>query len=176
LQSQIIRGTFLGLPGEIRNQIYAYVIYPELDAITIVNCTKPEHLAASVLHLPLFRASHQIRAEALSYLCATFGIKILGLETANVFFSCAGTAISEIKTLVLVQPVMGISESNESWERVEKFFAFLGQMRELEAFRLDGVGKMHPIGMNADYEEFVRRVIGLGERKVEVRVGYWKRG
>jgi len=127
--------------------------------LTIANCAKPEHLAASVLHHPLFRTCAQIRAEALSYLCANIPLRILGLQTANVFFSCARDAISEIKSLVLVQAAMGIS-----WDKVGKFFEALEMMHMLVEMRLEVVKE------GGEYAEFVRQLETLRERGVDVQV------
>jgi len=135
------------------------MVYPDLPLLTIANCAEPEHLAASLLHLPLFRTCAQIRTEALSYLCANIPLRILGLQTANIFFSCAGGAISEVKSLVLVQAGMGIS-----WDRVRKFFKALEIMPRLVELRLEGVEKG---GENA---EFIRELETLRERGVNVQV------
>ncbi|CAG5174739.1 uncharacterized protein ALTATR162_LOCUS10900 [Alternaria atra] len=172
---QKIDGAFLELPGEIRNKIYTMAIYPELSSIVIANCTKPEHLAASVLHLPLFRVCRQIRAECLSYICATFPLRILGLQTALLFFSCAGTAISEIKALVLVQPATSIVESKGGRDRVEHFLAALNMMDELNEMRLEGMGSMSRLGHGGEHMDFVRKVEDLSKKGVDVQVRFGKR-
>ncbi|KAG9196646.1 hypothetical protein G6011_01767 [Alternaria panax] len=170
---QKMNGAILELPGEIRNHIYAMAIYPDLSSIVIANCTKPEHLAASVLHLPLFRVCRQIRAECISYVCATFHLRILGLQTAIVFFNCAGTAVSEIKAFALVQPAMSILESTESRDRVNYFFAALDRMDELNEVILEGTGRMPTLEQGEKQMEFVRRLkdFSQGGMNVQVRFG-----
>ena len=160
----------MDLPGELRNQIYAYIIYPDLPSLMIANCARPEHLAASVLHLPLFRICRQVRAEALSYLCANIPLRILGLQTANVFFSCVGSAVSNVKSLVLVQAAMGIQGSKESGERVDKFFRALDMMHELAEMKLEGVGEMLNLEKGREHAEFVRRVEAMRERGITVHI------
>jgi hypothetical protein len=168
MQSQRIHGAFLELPGEIRNQIYALVIYPELSSIVIANCTKAEHLAASVLHLSPFRICRQIRAECLSYVCANFSLTFLTLQTANLFFSCVGPAISEIKAFVLVQPVIA-SKSKESRDRVERFLAALEEMDQLAEVVLEKTGKSSALEESEEHGDLMRKVEDLSMRGVKVR-------
>lgn len=172
MQSQKTHGAFLELPGEIRNMIYAMAIYPELSSLVIANCTKPEHLAASVLHLSAFRVCRQIRAECLSYICANFSLKFLGLQTADLFFWCAGPAISEIKAFVLVQPCIA-SKSKQSGDRSERFLAALDKMDQLTEVVLEETAKVLALEKNEEQNEFTRRVEALSKRgvKVQVRVG-----
>ncbi|KAI2482780.1 hypothetical protein Ptr902_05097 [Pyrenophora tritici-repentis] len=166
IQCTTLRGKFLDLPGEIRNQIYSYIIYPDLHSVTIANCAIPEHLAASVLHLPLFRTSHQIRAEALSYLCANIPLRILGVRTANVFFSWAGSAVSDIKSLTIAQVVLDVRRDN-----VDKFFEVLDTMHGLVEVRLEIVEKFETLEKCKENVEFMRRIKTLEERGVHVWVG-----
>lgn len=169
MQSQKIHGAFLELPGEIRNQIYAMVIYPELSSLVIANCTKPEHLAASVLHLSTFRICRQIRAECLSYICANFSLKFLGLQTADLFFWCAGPAISEIKAFVLVQPYI-TPKSKQSGDRMERFLAALDKMDQLTEVILEETRKTLALEKSEEQNEFTRRVEALSKRGVKVQV------
>lgn len=174
MQPQKTDCAFLELPGEIRNHIYAMAIYPELSSIVIVNCTKPEHLAVSVLNLPLFRVSRQIRAECLSYMCSRFPIRILGLQAAIVFFSCAGPATSEIKALTLMQPAMSILESKGSRDTVEHFFAALNRMEDLNELVLEDIGRSPMLEQSGKELEFVRRVKDLSKRGLDVKVRFGK--
>jgi hypothetical protein len=160
---------FLNLPGEIRNQIYAMTIYPDLTSIVIANCIEPKHLAASVLHLPLFRVSRQIRAECFSYLCATFPLKIFGLSTATLFFSCAGPAVSEIKALVLVQTAVIFLENKKSRDKVEQFFAALKKMYQLKELGFEGTGDVTVLEQGGN---FARRLEDLRRRGVDVQVKF----
>jgi hypothetical protein len=147
-------------------------IYPELSMIVIANCTKPEHLAASVLHLPVFRVCRQIRAECLSYLCANFSFKFFGLKTADLFFSCAGTAVSEIKAFVLLQSIHGLLVSGEDRNRIERFFAAIDVMDRLVEVRLVETEKVVVLVEGGELDQFIKRVKGLSERGVNVHVGW----
>ncbi|KAF1935177.1 hypothetical protein EJ02DRAFT_460600 [Clathrospora elynae] len=164
-----IRGQFLALPGEIRNQIYL-----ALSSLTIANCSKHEHLAASALHRPLFRASGQIRTEALAYLCATHKLQILGIGTANLFFECAGEAIKQVKQIVIVQAASEIVGTRASEERVERLFGYLGETGALKGVKVveEGVEMMYDSGEGGEHAGFLRRVEGLRERGVDVVVGF----
>ncbi|KZM21646.1 hydrolase [Ascochyta rabiei] len=75
---------FLSLPGEVRNLIYSYAIFPSLETITIF------HHADTFLTLPVFRVSRQVRQEAVSYLCTEHTVYLSGLNVANDFFSAVG--------------------------------------------------------------------------------------
>ncbi|KAF1943382.1 hypothetical protein EJ02DRAFT_453290 [Clathrospora elynae] len=172
-----IRGQFLALPGEIRNQIYAYAIYPALSSLTIANCSKREHLAASALHQPLFRASRQIRTEALSYLCATHTLQILGIGTANLFFECAGEAIKQVKQIVIVQAASEIVGMPACEESIERLFGYLEEAEALKGVRMveEGVGKIFDFGEGEEHAGVLRRVGGLRERGVHVVVEFGDR-
>jgi hypothetical protein len=76
--------TILSLPGEVRNLIYSFTIYPSLTRLSISN------QADVVLSLSIFRISRQIRSEALSYLCTEKQIFFSGLRVANDFFATIG--------------------------------------------------------------------------------------
>jgi uncharacterized protein YecE (DUF72 family) len=147
-------------------------IYPELSSIVIANCTKPEHLAASVLHFPVFRVCRQIRAECLSYICANFSFKFLGLQTAVLFFSCAGTAVSEIKAFVLVQSVVSLSVSGEDRDRIERFFAAIDVMDRLVEVRLVETEIFRLLVKGGEHDQFITRVKDLSERGVDVHSGF----
>lgn len=93
-----------------------------------------------MLHLPLFRTCRQIRSETLSYLCANLPLKILGIETANVFFDMIGIAIREVTTLTVVQPVDEISSA--SWAVMERFFCFMDRAKGLRELWVENLGDM----------------------------------
>lgn len=158
--------TFLDLPGEIRNQIYAYYTYPELDPITISNCTKPEHFGEAVLRPPLFRVSRQVRAEALSYLCANHTFKFFSLQAAVLFFSYMGIASSEIKSLVLMQLVL----EEGSQEMVDKFFSALEKMSALSEVNLDQFAHTTGLHQRDQCVDFIGRLDKLRAREVVVHI------
>ncbi|EUC38594.1 hypothetical protein COCCADRAFT_32254 [Bipolaris zeicola 26-R-13] len=164
------RATFLHLPGELRNQIYAYTIYPNMGSILLVNCNKPEHFGATILHLPIFRTCRQIRAETLSYLCATFQLRFFGIHSAVVFFSLAGKAAAEIRSLVVIRPVLVEQHYEESKETVERFFSVLETMSELSEMQLEKLADWTMPGQRDAKLEFARRLGKLRERHVAVRV------
>ncbi|KAH8731534.1 hypothetical protein GQ44DRAFT_767400 [Phaeosphaeriaceae sp. PMI808] len=132
---------FLQLPGEIRNIIYAQIVFPELSSLIISfgNIRRQRHFAKSVLRHPLFRTSHQVRVETLSYLCATKHLKILGVETAIAFFHCIGGAYRHLKRITLAQ--LSITGRPLVREQYSLLFYFLDQATELRAFTLE-VGRI----------------------------------
>ena len=164
------RVTFLDLPGELRNQIYAYSIYPDLPSILVANCTKPEHFGATLVHLPIFRTCRQIRAETLSYLCATFQLGFLGIHDAVLFFSLAGEAVLEIKSLVMIRPVLVEEEYKECKETVEQFFSALETMSKLSEMRLEGLANWTMPHQRDAKSEFAMRLEKLRERHVAVHI------
>ncbi|KAH9860351.1 hypothetical protein J1614_011682 [Plenodomus biglobosus] len=162
---------FLDLPGELRNQIYAYAVCPNLAIIQISSCTRPEHLGSGVLSPAIFRASRQVRAEALSYLCATKLFQFHGIQCANVFFTVIGPAISEIKDILVEQPASELLRTTASRASVASFFAFIEQATALEVLEVSGLGRMLSIGNGGVHGEFLRSLARVGERGV--KVGHW---
>ncbi|EUC42226.1 hypothetical protein COCMIDRAFT_29141 [Bipolaris oryzae ATCC 44560] len=169
LKPRAARATFLDLPGELRNQIYAYSIYPDLSSIFVANCTKPEHFGATILHLPIFRTCRQIRAETLSYLCATLQLGFLGIHSAVLFFSLAGKAASEIKSLFLIEPLCIGEEYTESKETVEQFLRALEAMRELSEIQVNNIGRLTPPDQKTWFWKFTKRLEKLQERRENLR-------
>ncbi|CAO2648755.1 Nn.00g097040.m01.CDS01 [Neocucurbitaria sp. VM-36] len=166
---------FLELPGEIRNQIYFYAMYPDLESITIVNCERREHFGGTVLHLPLFRTCQQIRAEAISYLCATKNIKFLGIDTANAFFELIGETIANMKSMTLVQPASEITPLCR--ERIDRFFGSMAEAKALRKFRLEGVGKMISMEEGGEHWMFMKQVQDLREgTQVEIQLRFGQGG
>lgn len=150
-------------------------MYPELKSITLVNCEKKEHFGGTVLRLPLFRTCHQIRAEAISYLCATKSIKILGINTANAFFQLIGGMIGNIKSMTIVQPASEITPLYR--ERIDQFFGFMTEAKALRKFRLEEVGKMISLEEGGEHWMFMRRVQDLGKgTEVEIQLRFGQGG
>jgi hypothetical protein len=59
--------SFLDLPGEIRNAIYAVTIPQNKGLPYVIAWPNPSHFARTVLSSPMFRLNKQIRAEALAH-------------------------------------------------------------------------------------------------------------
>tara|TARA_R110002003_G_scaffold97_5_gene7771 strand:- start:3375 stop:4121 length:747 start_codon:yes stop_codon:yes gene_type:complete len=167
-----LNSPFLRLPGELRNLIYSYAIFPRLDAVTITHETKPEHFGKTVLSLPLFRVSHQIRAEALSYLVANKGLKICGYEAATAFFDCIGSAIKDVRAVVIAQPF--VFGQSVQVELVDLFFYFLDQAEGLQYFRSEHGLVGHPVGddlIGADAILDLNREFVLGREELVYHFG-----
>lgn len=150
-------------------------MYPDLQSLTIVNCSETAHFGGSLLHLPLFRTCRQIRGETISYICATKNIKILGIDTANAFFELIGATIGNLKSMTLVQPAREITPLY--MEQEDRFFAFMKEATALRKFQLAEVGKMISRREGGGHWEFaralVKRVEGLGEGgKVVIELQY----
>ena len=149
----------LRLPGEIRNAIYTLTIYPSLSYLTFVH--------SNLLHLPsIFRVCAQLRAEALSYLCASKELRILGIDVACKIFKSVGNAVRDAKRIVLSQPLAVLGN-----EEMNAFFDFLDRAEGLRYLRLE-------IGMVEWRAEmggldvlFLERVRGFVEEREKKGVG-----
>ncbi|KAF2033879.1 hypothetical protein EK21DRAFT_108669 [Setomelanomma holmii] len=173
-----INSPFLRLPGEIRNLIYSYGIYSRLEVVTISHETKAQHFGKTVLSLALFRVSHQIRGEALSYLVANKCIKICGIDCANAFFDCIEPALTSIKRLVIAQPSMYMKPVPR--ELVELFLYFLDQCSKLEslAWEMGMVGFPHDWEVYESWEDklLFDQVITFMENHQQIKVWFWGMG
>jgi hypothetical protein len=78
------------LPGEIRNNIYSFTLFPHHDCLLALSYSHPRDIFRTLLHSPIFRVSRQIRAEALSFLSATKDFRIPGVRTSTTFFRYLG--------------------------------------------------------------------------------------
>ncbi|KAF2854468.1 hypothetical protein T440DRAFT_234319 [Plenodomus tracheiphilus IPT5] len=166
---------FLRLPGEIRNQIYEYAIYPNLTMVQINSTDDAAHLGSNVLSPSIFRASRQVRAEAISNLCANKTFQIFRIKTANVFFDVIGSAISEIKEILLEQNASEIVCTDASKASVAKFFAFMEQASALEFFQVSSLGRIPSLRAGEVHGDFLKRMGEVEARGVRVRqwFGRW---
>lgn len=104
----------LFLPGEIRNNIYSFVIYPSLSTISLHRA--PE----AVLSLPVFAICRQMRSEAISKLCSSKSFSLFGLHTANKFFEMVGDGVSDLRLVAIRCETDWRSESGKmAVEKVE---------------------------------------------------------
>ena len=85
----------LSLPGEIRNKIYDFAIYPSLHIISLHRA--PE----TVLSLPIFAICRQMRSEAISKLCSSKSFSLSGLRTATVLFEIIGDGVSNLRYVTI---------------------------------------------------------------------------
>ncbi|KAF2134106.1 hypothetical protein P153DRAFT_353307 [Dothidotthia symphoricarpi CBS 119687] len=138
---KLCRFTFLHLPGEIRNTIYRLVLVPSGKSVLIVNHPRPRPIGFTVLDLPLFRVSHQIRAEAASLLCSEKPFEIISIRAANVVFACLGHSLESISQLTLVRPTERNGPAGQ--EDLDKFLGFMERAEGLKYLRLE-VGRVHP--------------------------------
>ncbi|KAH3904041.1 hypothetical protein HBI56_042840 [Parastagonospora nodorum] len=148
-QNQINSG-FLKLPGELRNEIYSYVIYPTLRSITIAitQKRKARHFSESVLNPGVFRICHQVRAEAISYLCSAKHLKICGSDAAIAFFDVLGDGIRGVKRISIAQPIRQGRPLPP--EQIDMLFYYLDQAASLKYFKIE-MGKIGaPYGWSKD--------------------------
>lgn len=104
----------LFLPGEIRNNIYSFIIYPSLSIISLHRA--PE----TALSLPVFAICRQMRSEAISKLCSSKSFSLFGLRTAHKFFEMVGDGVSDLRFVVIRCETDWSSESEEmAVEKVE---------------------------------------------------------
>ncbi|KAF2831881.1 hypothetical protein CC86DRAFT_365801 [Ophiobolus disseminans] len=160
----------LQLPGEIRNIIYRLAIYPDLEFLYIVRATFPFCAQTPILTLPLFDISQQLRAEALSFLCATKEFRILGIETAVPLFDNIGKAACDIKRLVL-SLFVSHREAMDTKD-IDAFFRILDQATSLRYFELEIGTYMKPYGCTREVVRsdwaFLERVSEFLERRPDV--------
>lgn len=97
----------LSLPGELRNRIYALVIYPSLLAISV------QHTPETVLSLPVFAICRQVRSEAVSKLCSSKSFSLFGLRTANTFLRMIGDGVSDLRFVTIRSETGWRTESGE---------------------------------------------------------------
>jgi len=81
---------FLNLPGELRNYIYSFIIYPHQERIAFASATDPKDLVSTLLRSPIYRTNRQIRAEALSYLCKSKTFTAINFRTAGILLEWTG--------------------------------------------------------------------------------------
>jgi hypothetical protein len=101
----------------------------------IVQGKKKCDFGKTVLNLSIFRTSHQIRAEALSYLCANKHLKVCGIDTAVAFFDCLGNATSDVKRLTVAQVIA--KDKPLPLEQIDMLFCFLDQATSLRFLKLE---------------------------------------
>lgn len=117
-----------------------------------------------------------MRAEALSYLCATKQIHVFGLATAITFLDGVGEqARAGLKRLVVFQRAKEVRDGRE----VDRFWELVAQVEKLEEFVWMGVGEEeHEEERGGEGERvgkvFRRQVERLKERgaKVEICKGF----
>lgn len=97
----------LSLPGEIRNKIYEFAIYPSLSTISLHRA--PE----TVLSLPIFAICRQMRSEAISKLCSNKSFSFSDLRTANAFFEMIGDGVSDLRFITICSEADWRSASEE---------------------------------------------------------------
>lgn len=85
-----IKHGFLTLPGELRNRIYEFSIYPNQSKLFCAHHTGPEDIFRSLLRLPIYRVNRQVRNEALSFLCASKTFTCLNISAAATFLQYIG--------------------------------------------------------------------------------------
>jgi hypothetical protein len=137
-----VNSHFLRLPGEIRNQIYDQILFPRTKVIPISHGRKAHHFGKTVLNHGIFRTSHQIRSEALSFLCATKQLQFCGSDCAIAFLDCIGNAIGDVKHITIAQPVS--QNLPMPAEQIDMLFYFFDRATSLQYLKLE-VGKLeHP--------------------------------
>jgi hypothetical protein len=128
----------LQLPGELRNQIYGYILYPRLDAIIVADMVIQHHYSRKALRLSIFRTSHQLRNEAMSFLAADKHLKICGIDSAIDFFTALGPAVADLKRISVAMTHVGHKELSD--DNLARFAGFLHRMTALKYLKLE-IGK-----------------------------------
>jgi hypothetical protein len=159
---------FLQLPAEIRLQIYSYIIYPSLKHIKIAHGGQTLGVTEKVLSPAIFRASHQLRAEALSYLVTKKPLEICEIATANAFFEVIGSAaIGDMKSLSIAQV---LSSKPLPRKQIKLFAHFLSQAASLKRFTFEtGL-----LGEKEDYDVKDKAVFGQDLLLFEKILGFVK--
>ncbi|KAH7073113.1 hypothetical protein BKA63DRAFT_492431 [Paraphoma chrysanthemicola] len=102
---------------------------------SILPIATPHHFGKTVLSVALFRVSHQVRAEALSYLVANKRLKICGYDAAAAFLECIGPAARNVKALTIAQPF--IWGQKVQLEPVDRCIHSLDQASDLAYIRIE---------------------------------------
>ncbi|KAH7401748.1 hypothetical protein DE146DRAFT_651511 [Phaeosphaeria sp. MPI-PUGE-AT-0046c] len=136
-----LNSQLLQLPGELRNQIFSYCIFPFSGArpLTIVHGTKDRHFTTKVLSAGIFRVCHQLRLESLSFLAAVKHFNILGTKAACVFLECLGPAAADVKRITVAQPI--VCDAPMSSRQINTFIDFLSKATSLQFLKLE-VGRV----------------------------------
>lgn len=123
--------SFFLRPGEVRNLIYSYAVFPYLRGVTIYHC------AGTVFSLPIFHVSRQIRYEAMSYFCASKTIYLSGLNVANDFYATIGVhGISSLRRVVVRCPDAWRSSYGSAEIKKDVFLTHLKYATGLQRFEL----------------------------------------
>lgn len=172
-----LNSRLLQLPGEIRNLIFSYTIFPLLGSLTIAHGTEHRHFTTNILSLGIFRTCHQLRLEALSFLAATKRFEVLGTDAACAFLDCLGAAIADVKRITVAQPI--VQDAPMSSRQIDTFFYFLGNATSLQYFKLE----LGSVGAPLVWEEehvgndwvFLERTLSFVESKPDLRF-HWQAG
>jgi hypothetical protein len=172
-----LNSRLLQLPGEIRNHIFSYTIFPLLSSLTVAHGTEHRRFVTNILSLGIFRACHQLRHEALSFLAATKRFEILGTDAACAFLDCLGPAIADVKRIAVAQPI--VEDAPMSSRQIDTFFYFLGKATSLQYFKLEAGSVGTPLvwtkeNVGADWV-FLERTLAFVKNKDEIRF-HWKAG
>lgn len=90
------------------------------------------------------------------------------IETANVFFTCIGPAVREIKTLCVVISARDIVHTEGFLESMKQFFEFMEQASSLRELRIHGLECMEANGVEGPYLQFLKGLAETESRGVVV--------
>jgi hypothetical protein len=120
-----------------------------LDSVFFADRKKKSYFAKTVLKPGLFRVSQQVRAEALSFMCASKHLEFCGIHAANAFLECVGVATSSVKRITISQPL--VHRKPLSMEGVDKLFRFLDQAAALRVFKLEIGSVVYPFVLTKEF-------------------------
>ncbi|KAF2266268.1 hypothetical protein CC78DRAFT_152761 [Lojkania enalia] len=156
---------FLKLPGELRNKIYAYLLFPSQEKLLIAFANKYRALAESCFQSPVFRLNRQIRAEAIAFLCANKQIHFQNAISALNFLRLVGEGgISNFKRISLTIDVFQSQLFLETGQY--EFLQLLRKARNLKHFHLQvdvwkwGYGDEEPEAFASKAMDFVDSLEG----------------
>ncbi|PSN65527.1 hypothetical protein BS50DRAFT_636290 [Corynespora cassiicola Philippines] len=128
-QPPLLSRLFL-LPGELRNEIYSYVLFPRHAELLVVNKNHASDFVRTILRSSLFRTSRQVRAEALSYLFQSKKIIILGIANTAAFLQAIGPVGRANLTHLKIGFFSQVSEAV-----VEKLWVLMNDVRALRELK-----------------------------------------
>lgn len=129
--------------------IYYFITYPTLKTATIASGRSERAFGVTLLNLTVFRVSHQVRTEALSFLVSNKQLLILGIDVAAAFFSCIGDGIRDVKRVIIHQPLIIRQPILE--EDMDKFFKLLRRATSLVQLKLE-LGNL-PLGGSEESQQ-----------------------
>lgn len=147
---------FFKLPGELRNDIYAYMMYQHLPKIRVEYCSSIEDINNSVFSSSIFKVNKQIRTESISLLCATTNLEAVGVTQALVLMESideSGRNSLRNLSLIVSRKLYTIRALEEA-----RFFKLLKQLTSLKYLTVKYSNEWQAEFDNTDLQDFLQEL------------------